>query len=185
MGSQIPRATASGSEAESDAELVQLMRRLAEVPDGTARFTEERTLALLEIPLRTEGELIYRAPDYLERRVEGPRTERYVIVGDLLSLEDRDGRREIRLDSHPALQAFADTYRGTLAGDLAALRQYYAVHLNQDEGGWHLRLSPTDPELRGAIDHVDVHGLGAELSRIEIHEPNGDTTVTKIAPRDD
>ena len=59
----------------------------------------------------------------------------------------RNTRFELRLNDYPAIRAFVESIRGTLAGDLAALRRYYRVELEGTWSDWRLHLLPADQQM--------------------------------------
>ena len=63
------------------------MRELAAAPKTAIAFTETRYSSLLKEPLVTTGELRFSPPDTLERRIDKPFAERYVIEGDRMTIE--------------------------------------------------------------------------------------------------
>ena len=56
------------SEPVCAVKLRELMISLARQKEKTARFKEEKFLRALEQPLKAEGTLRFRAPDYLEKK---------------------------------------------------------------------------------------------------------------------
>jgi outer membrane lipoprotein-sorting protein len=160
-----------------------LMNRLAAVPASRAKFTEEKTIAALTEPVRSEGWLVYRRPDHLEKTTITPNRESLMVDGDRLSIiADDQQPRIIELDSEPSLRALVDAVRGTLSGDLAALRRSYDVVMQGTLAAWHLILTPRDQSLKQLLRQVTVDGTGAELRAVRIVQANGDQSLMTIRP---
>jgi outer membrane lipoprotein-sorting protein len=160
-----------------------LMDRLAAVPASRAKFTEEKTIAALTEPVRSEGWLVYRRPDHLEKTTIAPNRESLMVDGDRLSIiADDQQPRIIELDSEPSLRALVDAVRGTLSGDLAALRRSYDVVMQGTLAAWHLILTPRDQSLKQLLRQVTVDGAGAELRAVRIVQANGDQSLMTIRP---
>jgi outer membrane lipoprotein-sorting protein len=171
--------------------LEPLMAALARNGPGTVRFAETKTSALLKTPIESSGTLTYAAPSRLEKRTLAPRDERFVVDGDTVVIEmaarnaAEKSRFELRLGDYPAIRAFVESIRGTLAGDLAALRRYYRVELDGTWSDWRLHLLPSDPQLADVVLKVLIGGAGGEVRRIEILEASGDRSVMTITkPKD-
>jgi outer membrane lipoprotein-sorting protein len=171
--------------------LEPLMAALAQNGPGTVRFAETKTSALLKTPIESSGTLTYAAPSRLEKRTLAPRDERFVVDGDTVVIEmaarnaAEKSRFELRLGDYPAIRAFVESIRGTLAGDLAALRRYYRVELDGTWSDWRLHLLPSDPQLADVVLKVLIGGAGGEVRRIEILEASGDRSVMTITkPKD-
>jgi len=167
--------------------LESLMAALARHGPGTVRFTETKTSALLKAPIESSGTLTYAAPAKLEKHTLVPRDERFAVDGDTVVIETaaRAGgerrRIELGLGQYPAIRAFVESIRGTLAGDLASLRRYYRVELEGTWSDWRLHLLPSDPQMAELVLKVVIGGAGGEVRRIEILEASGDRTVMTIA----
>ena len=170
------------------AALEALMRAFAAVPRSRAAFTEERAIPELDLPLPSEGTLAWTAPDRLEKRTTAPIQEVLRVAGDRLAYErpDRGFRREFGLDEQPEMRALIEAVRGTLAGDLPALRRHYEVGF---EGGaaagaggpWRMVLTPLSLRVRGAVQRVVLAGRGAQVLAVDT-EGNGGVTRMRIAP---
>ena len=162
--------------------LEPLMAALAKNGPGTVRFTETKTSAFLKTPIESSGTLTYAAPARLEKHTLAPRDERFVVDGETVLIENaaRKTRFELRLGEYPAIRAFVESIRGTLAGDLAALRRYYRVELEGTWSDWRLHLLPSDQQMAELVQKVVIGGAGAEVRRIEILEASGDRTVMTI-----
>ena len=160
-----------------------LMAALARHGPGTVRFVEVKSSALLKAPIESSGTLTYTAPARLEKHTRSPRDERLVVDRDTVVIERaaRNERFELRLADYPAVRASIESIRGTLAGDLAALRRHYRVELEGTWPDWRLHLLPSDLELAELVQKVLIGGSGARVRRIEILEASGDRSVMTIA----
>jgi outer membrane lipoprotein-sorting protein len=164
-------------------DFAQLMAELARVETSRARYSEVKRVSMLKEPLFLSGTLSYARPDRMEKRQTSPFVEVIRVEGERLTVE-RDGRtRSISLRGAPMIDALVESLRATLAGDAAALQNLYTVSVDGAQPHWRLLLTPRDPEVAAAVRKIMIAGSGARLSRIEILEPGGDSTVMTI--RDD
>ena len=76
-------------------DIQQLMDALAQNRSSQASFVEKKTIAMLERPVESSGELFYTAPNHLEKRTLKPKPESMVIDGGDLLIER--GRQKHRL----------------------------------------------------------------------------------------
>jgi hypothetical protein len=167
--------------AEAPRDLSTLMAAFARVPAARATYVERKQIALLDVPLRYEGRLTYRAPDYLKKEVLVPRVESYEIGNGRLTIESDGQRRELALNEHPPLLAFIESLRATLAGDLPSLQRNYEIAYEPGTRGWNLRLTPR-AQLRNYITGITVHGSDAAVESVEIREASGDVSRMTIKP---
>lgn len=155
---------------------------LAGVQQSQSAFVETKTMALLERPMRLQGTLYYRAPDYVRKEVTSPDYENYEIQGDVVRVVNGDGTRELSLDRHPTLRAFAEAFRSTLRGDFGALQRFYEVSVQGSKDDWQLRLTPLDPAMASHVQRIEVDGSGPQLFSVLIVERDGDRSLMRIRP---
>jgi outer membrane lipoprotein-sorting protein len=164
--------------------LSQVMRALATVPAVEAAFREEKTLALLQEPLITQGVLYYRAPAYLRKRTLKPQPEEFQADGDWLTIEMAEqGRRDFNLKGYPQLQPFVEAIRATQAGDQATLERYYQLEFQGTLENWVLHLTPRDRQAAGFIKAIIIRGQRAWIASVETLEPDGDRSLMTVTPR--
>lgn len=163
--------------------LDELMRELRSVPERHAAFEETKQIALLATPIVRRGSLDYTRPDRLRMQVDTPYFERLSIAGDDLTIERRTGVTRIALSAQPALAAWIESLRATLAGDGASLQQRFDVRVTGELAQWRLDLTPRDAGLGAVVARVAISGRGGEVLRFEIEEVKGDSTRMEIAPR--
>lgn len=162
-------------------DLQQWAAMLGGVRESQARFVETKHLALLERPLRLEGTLSFRAPDYLRKQVTAPEPQDFEVEGERVTIRGPQSDPQVlALDRYPALRAFVEALRASLRGDVETLRRFYDVQLSGTADDWRLHLVPRNDALARRILHVDVVGSGAELFSIEIVERDGDRSLMRI-----
>lgn len=177
-------SVSSAPGAESGAwDLTQLMRQRARVTQARAHFTEQRNSDLFERPLILSGTLRYDSPARVEKQIDKPFKERYVVDGDALRIE-RDGKRPrtVSLREHPALWAFVESFRATLAGNQSTLQRFYEISLEGDREHWRLLLRPRNERMRELVDSIKIEGSNADITAIEILEVGGDSSRLTIGP---
>nr|WP_256476426.1 LolA-related protein [Siccirubricoccus soli] len=159
------------------------MQGLAGVRARRSRFTEDKVIPELETGQPNEGTLLWQAPDRLEKHTTWPIDERVAVAGGRLTYERRDRgvKREFALAEQPEMQALVEAVRGTLAGDLAALRQHYEVGFSATPEGWRMVLVPRSLRVRGAVQRITVTGQGTELRGVNV-EGGGGVDRMRIAP---
>ncbi|MHB1676894.1 MAG: LolA-related protein [Sulfuriferula sp.] len=159
----------------------QLMQTLAQVHSSHAIFSEQKTIALLDKPLVSSGELFYTAPDHFEKRTLQPKAETLILNGDTVLIVRGQRHYQLKLADYPVLAAFIDSIRGTLAGERKTLERTYALNLKGSREHWILQLSPTDSRIKVQIARIRIQGANNELRRIEIYQTDGDSSIMTIA----
>lgn len=162
--------------------LDMLFLTLGESPGLFARFREEKQIALLVAPLKSEGTVHFDRTKGLARHTLAP-SKRSIFLepGARGTLSSWDGMRTetIQLSGQPALRAFADGFSMFLAADRAGLERVFRLELSGDPTGkWRLVLTPLTPPLRKLVKELEVAGRGTTLSTLRISEASGDVSTT-------
>ena len=142
-----PLLLALGPAAGSDAPaaLDQLIALLAARHSSHVSFTEVHEMAMLDRPLESSGELLYEAPDRLEKRTLKPRAETLVLEHGVLSATRGHRTYVLRLEDYPQVVPFVESIRATLAGDRAALEHLFRIDFEGEPAHWTLRWCPGMP----------------------------------------
>lgn len=175
----VAEAEASPAAADNQSELSKLLARFSAIPGLSARFREEKRIALLIKPIVSQGAVYFAAPKKFARHVDRPERSRFVIDESQLRIVDASGTRSISLDSHPVLRIIVGTFVQVLSGDRQALERSYRVAFKGTAAGqWSMTLKPKNKALSGVLEQVSIKGREAIVDRMEIRENNGDRTVT-------
>jgi hypothetical protein len=167
----------------SDDTVDGLLQMFARVQESYATFTEVKLIANLTRPLHGSGRLSYRRPSHLEKITVEPEAESLVIDGDRLTLTERSSApRVVDLNGEPVVRALVDAIRGTLSGDLAALRRSYRVRMDGNFATWRLTMIPTDSSVAQFVSAMTIEGAGTSLRVVETRQTNGDDMRMTVTP---
>ena len=177
-------AAGAGGAAEPGgaAPLDQLLQLLAQRRHGHVTFTEVHELAVLDRPLQSSGELLYDAPERLEKRTLQPKPEDLLLDHGVLAVQRGNRRRVLPLRDYPQVVPFVESIRATLAGDRAALERYFTLHFSGSLADWTLELVPKDATLARAVQHVRIGGARDAIRTVEIRQSDGDASLLTIGP---
>lgn len=173
------------SHAENIWDLDQLMQALASTQSGHASFIEKKNIAVLNKPVESSGELLYTAPDRLEKRTLKPKPESMLLEKDKLTVEQRGKKHVLTLQSYPEIAAFIDSIRGTLAGDRKTLEKSYKLSLSGTQEDWKLSLLPIQDKMKKVVSNIVISGANQLVQIIEIKQADGDSSVMTITPMTD
>jgi outer membrane lipoprotein-sorting protein len=161
-------------------DLQQLMDTLAQSKSGRATFVETKHIAMLDTPVESSGELLFTAPDRLEKRTLKPKAESMLVNGGELLVERGRRKHHLQLQAYPELAAFIDSIRGTLAGDRKALERNYRLSLEGSAELWTLQLLPSDDKMLAVIKSIRIAGARDQVRSIEINQADGDKSLMTI-----
>jgi len=160
----------------------EVLAGLARVERSDATFEETRHIAALTAPVVRRGTLRYVRPSDLEMVVQTPVAERVRVSGTTLTIEGRNGVREVRLGDMPAIAGWVESVRATLAGDAPALGRHFTVRASGDISRWQLDLTPLSAELAAFVTRVTISGANAQIGRIDVIEASGDRSEMVVSP---
>ncbi len=158
-----------------------LMQRFASTPGVRAEFREVKEIALLDLPLVSDGVLYFVPPRRFARFVTSPAAASFVIDGERLSFHDETGEQSIDLSGNRVARAIVDNMIGIFSGDLPALRSAYDVGFRADQTRWQIELRPRHAPTDQLIDRIELSGDGPVLLRMELFEKGGDRTRTTFS----
>lgn len=164
----------------ADWSLDTLMQTLASHPANRATFVESKTLAMLDAPVESSGELRFAAPDFLEMRTLEPKPQTLILQASQITVE-MDGRsRQFDLRDHPDIAVLINCIRATLNGDSKTLQRDYAVSLKGNAARWSLTLVPVDPKARGRVRSIQIGGTQGRVQTIAVRQADGDSSLMTI-----
>jgi hypothetical protein len=169
-----------GAAAQGD--LDGLMALLAKRQHGHVEFVEQQFLAVLDHPLESSGEMLYDAPDRLEKRTVAPRQETLVLAGGVLTVDRGKSHHVVDLHVYPQAQPFIESVRATLAGDRSALEKLFTLEFNGSLARWTLTLVPKDPKVKRSVAQVRIDGAQDQLLKVEIRQSDGDHSLMTLRP---
>lgn len=169
------------ADAQRGDELDALLARFAAIPGLSCSFREEKSIALLAVPLVNEGELHFAPPGRLARHTRSPSPSSLVLVDRQLTMGSGANVRTMAVAENPALRVFVDSFVNLLSGDKAALDADFTMDFRPEGEGWKLSLRPRLPTLRRVIDAMEVEGRGVILESLVIREANGDVSRTTFS----
>jgi outer membrane lipoprotein-sorting protein len=160
--------------------LETLMQRMAATSGVRAEFREEKTLALLEAPLVSEGTLYFIPPARMARITTRPGASRLVIDGERMSYTDETGASDVDLAGNRVARSIVENFVVLFAGDLAALQDRYRVEFTARHRVWRIHLTPKAAPLSEFLASVEMQGEGPALEQMAMREADGDLTVTRF-----
>ena len=163
-----------------DSQFDRIMSALAQRRHGHVTFVEKKFIAMLNRPVESSGELLYDAPDRLEKKTLKPRPESLVIEGGVISAQRGPHHYVLDVKQYPQVMPFIESIRATLAGDRAALERTFKAELAGNFDEWTLVLTPLDPKLARTVKEIHIEGEKDLIHLVEIREADGDRSLLTI-----
>lgn len=164
----------------SNPDLDRVMGALAQRKHGHVTFAEKKFIALLDRPVESSGELLYDAPNRLEKRTLKPKPESLVLAAGVVSAQRGKRHYVLDLKQYPQVVPFIESIRATLAGDRAALESVFRVDFSGSYDQWTLGLVPLDAKLSKTVKDIKIDGEQDVIHSVEILEADGDRSLLTI-----
>jgi hypothetical protein len=175
-------ACAAAAQTTAPPAFDELLQLLAARRHGHVTFTEVQHLAMLDRPLESSGELLYEAPDRLEKRTLKPKAQTLILEHGVLTARRGHRTHVMELRDYPQVLPFVESIRATLAGDRAALERFFRVQFDGTLGAWTLLLVPVDTTLAGVVMDIRIQGERDAVRTVEIRQSDGDRSLLSIGP---
>jgi hypothetical protein len=172
---------ASVRPAVADDDLAEIDRLLSDSHILRAGFEQERHMAVLANPLRSQGRLTYDSGKGVLWQVTQPFPVVVVLrANEILEWTDDSEPRRLDLGSNPVYMALASVFFSALAGTSQGLEEGFDIEASVDGETWDLILIPKDALLATAIKEVELHG-GRYVESVRISEARGDETMIRFS----
>ncbi|MEZ4452429.1 MAG: outer membrane lipoprotein carrier protein LolA [Nannocystaceae bacterium] len=166
--------------AAQEAALDALLGRFAAMQGLSARFREEKSIALLAAPLINEGVIHFAAPGKLVRHTKSPVRSTVLLDGERLTFGDERGVEAISFAQNPVVGLFVASFVKIFAGDKAALKAMYKMSFEPGPtaDAWSLRLRPQVAPMDKIVERIEITGDGVVIRSMKVVEVGGDETLT-------
>jgi hypothetical protein len=162
-----------------------LFTAFAKSPGLYAKFHEEKQIALLVAPLKSDGTVHFDPKKGLARHTTSPSKRSLLLGGGTLTVWDGLKTEIIQLSSQPSLRAFAEAFTMFLAADRAGLERTFKLEFTGDpRAAWRLRLAPLSAQLKKIVAEMEVVGQGTALTTLRVSEASGDASTTSFSEVD-
>jgi outer membrane lipoprotein carrier protein len=174
---------AAASRAADETALAALLARLEtkgkSVEDFRARFKQEKTVYVLDEPIRSEGRILYKRP--LRLRWETTKPEPSTLTIDEAGMRVYEpGLKQVEVYEFPGKQALG-AILPLFGQSTEDLKRAYDVSLAPEEAGFvKLALVPKNERMKRMVARIEV-GLDPETllpKRLVTQDPNGDASTT-------
>ena len=182
-------ALAAPPAGKAAADVDALMAQFAKAPGLSARFREEKHIALLDAPVVNEGTIHFMPPGRFARHTEKPLASTLLIDGGKLQFGDADGgKQSLELGTNPVAKLFVDSFVMIISGDRKGLERVFSLALAPAGKGqtdaWKLVLTPRVSPMDKVIKSITLSGAGLTLRDLEVRESSGDWSRTTFADVD-
>ena len=173
------------AQAAPSSPLDVLFAQLAKSPGLFARFHEEKQIALLVAPLKSDGTVHFDRAKGLARHTLTPSKRSILLNAGTLTVWDGTKTEVIPLSSQPSLRAFAEAFTMFLAADRVGLEKTFKLDFTGDpQASWRMKLAPVSPDLKKLVTELEVAGQGTALSTLRVTEASGDVGTTTFSDVD-
>jgi outer membrane lipoprotein-sorting protein len=165
----------------ADITMPQLMQLFSASKSIKADFVEYKYVKILDAPVESSGELLFQAPDRLEKRTKRPRPETMLIEANRVSIERPSFKRAMQLDEYPDIASMVQSLTATFRGDTAGIEKYFSWSLKGTPQKWQLSLKPKNTKMMVTLREILLTGENNYIRTVETTLTDGDYSVMTLS----
>ena len=165
--------------SEVKALLDQIRAKRASAPQVQADFQEEKTVHLMNQPIRSAGKVWFQNPNKFRREVHGNSPSITISDGQQLWIyyPKFQSAEHYSLGKHSPLDAGIAAL--TAALNLENVENSYRITGSKQDSGYQLQLAPRNPSLKRLLKTFDIQmNASLQVQRTEMVQPNDDRIIT-------
>jgi outer membrane lipoprotein-sorting protein len=164
----------------SDIDMPSLMQLFAASKNIKAEFVERKYLRVLDAPVESRGDLLFQAPNRLEKRTQQPRAETMLIEGNKVSIERGTFKRSMSLDDFADMASLVQSLTATFRGDQAGIERYFNWRLTGPAAKWQLVLKPKNSKMFVLLQEIRLSGSDNYVHTVETSLTDGDRSLMTL-----
>jgi outer membrane lipoprotein-sorting protein len=164
----------------SDIDMPSLMRMFAASKSIKADFSERKFIRVLDTPVESSGELLFQAPNRLEKRTKLPRAEIMLIESNKVSIERGSFKRSMSLDEFADMASLVQSLTATFRGDQVSIEEYFNWTLTGPANKWQLVLKPKNSKLFITLKEIRLAGENSYVHTVETTLTDGDRSLMTL-----
>ncbi|WAE62622.1 outer membrane lipoprotein carrier protein LolA [Stutzerimonas sp. R40042] len=158
-------------------DLPQLAEQLSGPAVVRGDFIQEKHLRALPQPLTSQGRFVLARDHGLLWLLQQPIRQDYRITPQGIARRGEQGWQAVDPQGGSARQN--QLFLAVLSGDTQALQRDFDLQLKGDPDAWRLQLTPRGALLKQIFADIEIQG-GETVTRIELHETQGDRTLIRL-----
>ncbi|MHA6640017.1 outer membrane lipoprotein carrier protein LolA [Stutzerimonas frequens] len=158
-------------------DLPQLAEQLSGPAVIRGDFIQEKHLRALPQPLTSQGRFVLARDHGLLWLLQQPIRQDYRITPQGIARRGEQGWQAVDPQGGSARQN--QLFLAVLSGDTQALQRDFDLQLKGDPDAWRLQLTPRGALLKQIFADIEIQG-GETVTRIELHETQGDRTLIRL-----
>lgn len=163
-------------------ELDEILEASRVTPPARVDFTEERHSPLFDEALVLAGYLEYLDRGVLNKVIETPFSEAFLIEHGEISLR-RDGEtRTVSLERSQELATIIGAIEAILSGEATRLETLFEYELSGTQTDWSMELRPRSRRAARNLSSLSISGTSDSVARILIDLQDGEYQVMTILP---
>jgi hypothetical protein len=158
-------------------DLPQLAEQLSGPAVVRGDFIQEKHLRALPQPLTSHGQFTLSRDHGLLWLLQQPIRQDYRITPQGIARRGEQGWQAVDPQGGSARQN--QLFLAVLSGDTQALQRDFQLELSGTATAWRLQLTPRGALLKQIFAGIEIQG-GETVTRIELHETQGDRTLIRL-----
>lgn len=149
----------------------------------SAKFTQTKHNALLSEAQKSDGVLLYSAPNALVWEQQNPSKFAMLFIDNTVKIKENDSPTQtINSNAHKMFRELRNIIIGGISGTIFSDTKNYNIESESTDIGFYVRFVPKSIAMKKYLSHFSIQ-LNAEFlaSSIELVEKNGNTTKIQFS----
>lgn len=163
--------------AVDDARLTLISQRLGQMHSMRAQFSQEKKLAALRRPLRSQGSFLFAGGKGVCWQTTTPFDTLFVITPEAIFQKSENARPiRVKAEEQPIIHGFTNVFLALFKGDTAALSEEFTLTFAGTDQDWTIGLKPKSMLVGKLIEAIVLRGQ-EYINQVCILETSGDRTL--------
>lgn len=160
-----------------------ITQRLQQSDTLRGDFQQQKQLAMLPQPLRSNGAFLYSRQHGLLWHTLAPLESRMLFTQQGINNLDQPQSNPQGAAQQAAMRLFSQLFFALVSADLAQLSDYFEIEGENLTEQWRLQLTPKPGDVARAIQQLELRG-DSQLQQVMFVDNNGDQTTIQFLNQD-
>lgn len=159
-------------------------QRMVQSETLRGEFSQQKQLALLPQPLRSNGRFLYSRQHGLLWHTQAPLENRVLFTQQGIDNLDQPQANPQGAGQQAAMRLFSQLFFALVSADIAQLSEHFEIDGENLAEQWRLQLTPKPGDVARAIQTLELRG-DKQLHQVMFVDNNGDRTTIQFHNQQD
>lgn len=146
-------------------------------------FTQTKTMKFLKSNVTSHGKMYYSQPGRLRWEYTSPSSYIFIIDGGRVTMKSSRKKSSVDARNNKLFQSISQIMINSVTGRMLQNNKDFTVTMFDGGKEWQARMTPKRGDMKKMFREIRIHFRASNysVSRVDIFEQNGDTTVVLLS----